>query len=189
MTRLSLSLTLSTLASLALLSGCGQQQPDPNAKKVIESCLAVSAADATAILGQTVSANKMSGDDAPISICSYNDPSNNSVGLVKLQSADKITDAQANLTSDVDMLKGVYKGNVKPVVAHPADGFGPGAFYMDIVPSMGAVEVQLEAIQNGYKLGVVVNQSQDFPTAEKQAAGIANKVFENMKNGTAFQPQ
>jgi len=189
MTRLPLSLTLSAFAALALLSACGQPQPDPNAKKVIEACLAVSAADATAILGQPLTANKMSGDDAPISICSYNDPSNSSVGLVKLQSADAIKDTQANLASDMEMLKGVYKGNIKPVVAHPADGFGPGAFYMDIVPGMGAIEVQMYALQNGYKLSIVVNQAKDFPTAEKQAAGIASKVFENIKNGNAFQAQ
>ena len=188
MTRLS-ALTLSAVAVLAFLSACGPQQPDPNAKKVIEACLAVSAADATAILGQPLTANKMSGDDAPISICSYNDPSNSSVGLVKLQSADKIKDAQANLSSDEEMLKGVYKGNVKPVVARPADGFGPGAFYMDITPGLGAIEVQMYVIQDGYKLSVVVNQSKDFPTAEKQAAGLANKVFESLKNGQAFQPQ
>lgn len=186
MTRLS-ALSLSAVAALALLAGC-EQQPDPNARKVIESCLAVSAANATAILGQPVSANKMSGDDAPISICSYNDPGNNSVGLVKLQSSDKIKDAQANLSSDVDMLKGVYKSNVKPVVEHAADGFGPGAFYMDIVPSMGAIEVQFEVIQDGYKLNVVVNQAKDFPTAEKQAQGLANQVFQSIKDGQAFQP-
>ena len=175
-----------TLAALALLSAC-EQQPDPNARKVLEACLAVSAADATAIVGQPLTANKMSGEDAPISICSYNDPSNSSVGLVKLQSADKIKDSQANLASDMEMLKGVYKGNVKPVVARPADGFGPGAFYMDITPGLGSIEVQLYTIQDGYKLIVVVNQSKDFPTAEKQAAGLANKVFESLKNGQAFQ--
>ena len=188
MTRLPRSLILPAIATLALLSACGQSQPDPNAKKVIEACLAVSAADATAILGQPLTANKMSGDDAPITICSYNDPSNSSVGLVKLQSSDKIADAQANLTSDMEMLKGVYKGNIKPVQAHPADGFGPGSFYMDITPGLGSIEVQLYIIQDGYKLIVVVNQSKDFPTAEKQAEGLAKKVFENVKNGNAFQP-
>ncbi len=184
MIRLSASLSL---LALALLSAC-TQQPDPNARKVLESCLAVSAADATAIIGQPLTANKMSGDDAPISICSYNDPSNSSVGLVKLQSADKITDQQANLTSDMEMLKGVYKGNIKPVVARPADGFSPGSFYMDITPGLGSIEVQLYTIENGYKLIVVVNQSQDFPTAEKQAAGLAKKVAESLQNGNAFQP-
>ena len=115
MIRLPLFLSISSVAVLAMLSGC-TQQPDPNARKILEACLAVSAADATAILGQPLTANKMSGDDAPISICSYNDPSNSSVGLVKMQSADKIKDQQANLTSDMEMLKGVYKSNVKPVV-------------------------------------------------------------------------
>lgn len=182
-----LTLTLSAVAALTLLAAC-EQQPDPNARKILEACLAVSAADATAIVGQPLTANKMSGEDAPISICSYNDPSNSSVGLVKLQSSDKIKDSQANLSSDMEMLKGVYKGNVKPVVAHPADGFGPGAFYMDITPGLGSIEVQLYTIQDGYKLIVVVNQSKDFPTAEKQAAGLANKVFESLKNGQAFQP-
>jgi len=188
MTRLPRSLILPAVAALTLLSACGQSQPDPNAKKVLEACLAVSAADATAILGQPLTANKMSGDDAPISICSYNDPGNSSVGLVKLQSADKIKDQQANLTSDMEMLKGVYKGNIKPVVARPADGFSPGSFYMDITPGLGAIEVQLYTIQDGYKLIVVVNQSKDFPTAEKQAEGLAKKVFESIKNGNAFQP-
>jgi len=185
MTRLLLALSA---ASLALLSACGQQQPDPNAKKILEACLAVSAADATAILGQPVTANKMSGDDAPISICSYNDPSNSSVGLVKMQSADQIKDAKANLNSDMEMLKGVYKGNIKPVVAHPADGYSPGSFYMDIVPSMGAIEVQFYTIEQGYKIIVVVNDAKDFATAEKQADGLAKKVLASLKNGQAFQP-
>jgi hypothetical protein len=176
-----------SLLALALLSAC-TQQPDPNARKVLEACLAVSAADATAILGQPLTANKMSGDDAPISICSYNDPGNSSVGLVKLQSADKIKDQQANLASDMEMLKGVYKGNVKPVVARPAEGFSPGSFYMDITPGLGDIEVQLYTIEDGYKLIVVVNQSKDFPTAEKQAEGLAKKVAESLQNGTAFQP-
>jgi len=181
------ALSVSAVAALALLAGC-DNQPQAPVKKVLEACLAVSAADATAIIGQPLTANKMSDDDAPISICSYNDPSNSSVGLVKMQSAEKIADGQANLTSDMEMLKGVYKSNVKPVVAHAADGFGAGAFYMDITPGLGSIEVQLYSIQDGYKVIVVVNQSKDFPTAEKQAAGVANKVFESLKNGNAFQP-
>lgn len=186
MTRLLLALSM---ASLALLTACEQQQPDANAKKILETCLAVSAADATAVLGQPVTANKMSGDDAPISICSYNDPSNSSVGLVKMQSADQIKDASANLNSDMEMLKGVYKGNIKPVVVHQADAsYGPGAFYMDIVPSMGAIEVQFYAIVGGYKITVVVNDAKDFPTAEKQVDGLAQKAIASLKSGQAFQP-
>jgi len=73
------------------------------------------------------------------------------------------------------------------VVARPADGFSPGSFYMDITPGLGAIEVQLYTIENGYKLIVVVNQSKDFPTAEKQAEGLAKKVAESIQNGNAFQ--
>lgn len=174
-----------SLLALALLSAC-TQQPDPNAKKILESCLAVSAADASAILGQTLTANRMSGADAPRSICAYNDANNNTYGLVEMQSADKIKDQQADLASDLETNKGAYKGNIKPVVTHPADSYGPGAFYLDITPALDSLSVQLHAFESGYKIIVVVNNSKDYPTAEKQADAIAKKVAENIQNGSAF---
>ncbi len=187
MTRLS-ALSLSAIAVLAFLAGC-QQQPDPNAKKVLESCLAVSAADATAAIGQTLTANKMSGDDAPRSICAYNDAGNNTYALVEMQSADKIADHKADMASDLKMNEGAYKGNVKPVITHDAAGYEPGSFYLDITPAMDQLSVQLHTFVEGYKLVVVVNNSKDFPTAEKQADAIAKKVVDNIKSGAAFQAQ
>lgn len=188
MTRLTRYLPLLALASLGLISGC-EQQPDPNAKKIIEACLSVSAADASAILGQTLTANRMSGDDAPRSICAFNDASNTTYGLVQLQAADKTKDQQAALASDQNFELGVYKDNVKPAIAHPAQGFAPGSFYLYVEPAMGSHSVQLYTFAEGYKLTVVVNNLKDFDSGEKLATTMANKVVENIKNGTAFQAQ
>lgn len=188
MTRLTRYLPLLALASLGLLSGC-EQQPDPNAKKVIEACLSVSAADASAILGQTLTANRMSGEDAPRSICAFNDASNTTYGLVQLQSADKIKDQQADLASDQNFELGVYKDNVKPATAHPAQGFAPGSFFLYVSPAMGSYSVQLYTFLEGYKTLVVVNNLKDYASGEKLATAMANKVSENIKNGTAFQAQ
>ena len=176
------------LASMVLLSGCGQA-PDPNAKKVIEACLSVSAADASAILGQTLTANKMTGDDAPRSICAYNDSTNTTYGLVQLQSAAKIKDQQADLASDQKFEINVYKTNVKPATAHPAQGFVPGSFYLYVSPAMGSYSVQLYTFVEGYMLLVVVNNLKDYASGEKLAAAMANKVAANIKNGGAFQTQ
>jgi hypothetical protein len=174
------------LTTAVALSACSQS-PDPNARKVISSCQAVSAADAGAILGGTFTANRLSGDDAPRSICSYNDTSNISMALVELSKQDaKVTDTEKDLTSDNQMVLKSMGGLIKPAVTHSADGFGPGAFYGDISPHPGASAVQFYTYMDGYKLQIVINNPKDFPTGEAQAAKMAQKVDENIKNGNAF---
>ncbi|MGE5624705.1 MAG: hypothetical protein ACM3ZT_04070 [Bacillota bacterium] len=185
MTRTTRILPFVSVALLAL-SACSQS-PDPNARKAISSCLAVSAADASAILGGTLTANRISGDDAPRSICSYNDASNTPMALVELSKQDdKIKDTAADLGSDNKMVLSSMNGLIKPAVTHPADGFGAGAFYGDISPHPGASMVQFYAYMDGYKLQIVINNPKDFPTGEQQAATMAKKVDENIKNGNAF---
>jgi|GEM_PF-3920351 len=179
------TLPLLTCAALALVA-CSQS-PDPNARKVVSSCLAVSAADAGTILGGTFIANRISGDDAPRSICSYNDANNSPVALVELSKQDeKIKDTAADLASDNKMVLSSMGGLIKPAVTHPADGFGAGAFYGNISPHPGATSVQFFAYMDGYKLQIVINNPKDFPTGEAQAAKLAQKVDENLKNGNAF---
>jgi hypothetical protein len=65
MNRLLLTLLMS---AVALLSACGPAE-DPNANKVASACLALGASDASAILGVQVMPNRLTGDDAPMSVC------------------------------------------------------------------------------------------------------------------------
>src|SRR5690242_16443640 len=126
MTRTALALPLVSAALLAL-SGCSQG-PDPNARKVISSCMAVSAAEASGIFGVAVTANRISGDDAPHSICSYNDASNTPLALIDIKKQeDKVKDTAADLGSDGKMVLNSMGGLIKPAVVHPADGFTPGS--------------------------------------------------------------
>ena len=186
MTRLSRALSLSVAClALACLSACNPG-PNPNAKKVIVACLAVSAADASAVMGGTLIAFKMTGDDAPRSICSYSDDKDKNYGLVQLQKADAIKDPVADLAAEAALTLGVHKADVKPASTHPADGFGPGAYYADIKPSADDLTVELNAIQDGYKIKIVVRNTKDFVTAEQMAVTLAKKVSENIKNGNAF---
>lgn len=185
MTRTLRYLPLITLSALTL-AACSQS-PDPNARKVVSSCLAVSAADAGAVLGGTFTANRISGDDAPRSICSYNDANNTPVVLVELSKQDeKVKDPAADLASDNKMVLNSMGGLIKPAVTHPADGFGPGAFYGDISPAPGKSSVQFYTYLDGYKLQIVINDPKDFPTGEAEVAKLAQKVDENLKNGNAF---
>lgn len=179
-----LSLSAACLAFITL-SACNPG-PNPDAKKVIVACLAVSAADASAILGGNLTATKMTGDDAPHSICSYNDEKDNNHGLVQLQKADGIKDPVASLAADAALTIGVHKNDVKPATSHPADGFGPGAYYADVKPSADDLTVELGLVQDGYKVKIVVRNTKDFATAEQMAAALAKKVSENIKNGNAF---
>lgn len=171
--------------SVLTLSGC-DSGPNPNAKKVISSCLALSADDGSAILGETVTANRMSGDDAPRSICSYVNNLNQSDALLTIQKADAIKDQAADIAGEEQMVRKLMNGLIKPAVTHPADGFGPGAFYANISPGPGNTSVRLVAFQDGFKLVVVVNNPKDFTAGEQQAAAIAHKVHEGVQSGSAF---
>jgi hypothetical protein len=189
MSRLSLTLFWLLPACAALLAaGCSPDSGDanPNAKKVISSCLALSADDASKILGATVTANRMAGDDAPISICAYKDASNTTVALVKIDKTNKYPDQAAALAADQKSEQNLFSTNIKPPKYRPADGFMPGSFYGDITPRFDALEVELGTFEGGNKMLFVINNPKDFDTGEKQAAAMAHKVFENIQNGTAM---
>lgn len=174
------------LVTAAALGACSQS-PDPNARKVISSCMAVSADEASGIFGVAVTANRISGDDAPRSICSYNDSNNTSLALVELSKQDeKIKDTATDLASDNQMVLKSMNGLIKPAVAHPADGFTPGSFYGDVAPRPGVTSVQMYTYVDGYKLQIVINDPKDFPTGEAEAGKLAHKVDDNIKNGNAF---
>ena len=183
-----------TLAAAALLAaGCSDngngnndQAQDPAIKKAVSSCMAVSAADATAILGETVTANRFASDSAPRSICAYINDKKETLALINLEKGDKYPDQSKALADDQKTAKTLFNGNVKPPVFHPADGFMAGAFYADITPRYGVLEVQLYTFEAGYKVSVSVNNVPDFATGEKQATAFAHKIFENIQNGTAF---
>ncbi len=175
------------LAAAALLSlGACSQTPDPNARKAVTACAAVSAADASAILGLQLTANRMTADDAPRTICSYMDPKNVSYGLVQLEAVDKTKDQQAQLASDQKFQLGIYQSNVKPATAHAADGFAPGSFYLDITPGLNEYKVQLHTVVDDYSLMVSIDQPKDLASGEKQAAAMAKKMDDNIKSGAAF---
>jgi hypothetical protein len=188
MSRLHHSLPLFVTACVALLAaGCSPDNaPNPDAKKVISSCLALSADDASKILGTTVTANRMAGDDAPISICAYKDAGNTTVALVKIDKTGKYPDQVAALAADQKSEQGLFANNIKPPKYRPADGFMAGSFYGDITPRFDALEVELGTFESGNKTLFVINNPKDFDTGEKQASAMAHKVFENIQNGTAF---
>jgi hypothetical protein len=158
----------------------------PAPKTAISSCVAVSAADASSIVGETVTANRFASDNAPRSICAYINDKKETLALINLEKGDKYPDMGKALLDDQKTAKVLFNGNVKPPVFHQADGFMQGAFYADITPRYGVLEVQLYTFEGGYKLIVSVNNPPDFATGEKQAEAFAHKVFENIKNGTAF---
>lgn len=188
MTRLFRSLPWILAAAAAILAGCSQSSsPDPNAKKVISSCLSFSGDDASTILGTSgLTANRMSGDDAPKSTCAYRDANNTTIALITLEDGAKYKDIPATLAADEKSIKTLFSTNIKQPEFHPADGFAAGSFYADITPQYKSYQVELETFVNGYKLLVVINGPSDFATGEKHAAAIANKVADAIKNGTAF---
>ncbi len=179
---------LLTACAVALLAaGCSpDNDANPDAKKVISSCLALSADDASKALGVTVTANRMAGDDAPISICAYKDAGNTTVALVKIDKTGKYPDQAAALAADQKSEQNLFSGNIKAPKYHAADGFMAGAFYGDITPRFDALEVELGTFEANNKMLVVINNPKDFATGEKQAADMAHKVFENIQNGTAY---
>jgi hypothetical protein len=183
----SLPWLLTACAAALLAAGCSpDNNSNPDAKKVISSCLAVSADDASKILGLTVTANRMSGDDAPRSICAYKNAAGDTVALLNLGSADKSVDMAKVLAADQKTAKDLFSGNIKPPAFRQADGFMPGAFYGDITPRFDSLETQLETFEGGFKMIITINAPKDFPSGESQSAAIAHKVFENIQNGTAF---
>ena len=185
MTRPTRLLPHAAAAMLVLLGACSPG-PNPNAKKVINACLAVSAADASAIVGGELMAYKMTGDDAPRAICEYNTQSADTMALIQLQKADAIKDTAADLASDQQSIHMLFKSDVKPPVTHPADGFGAAAFYANMTPRKDATVVQLHLIENGWKVTAVVNNPKDITTGEKQAATLVQKVFDSIQSGAAF---
>ena len=187
MTRLLRMLTYTLAASSLLAAGCSQDDSAPaNTKKVISSCHALGGDDASKILGTTVVANRMAGDDAPISICAYKDSGNVTVALLKIDKDGKYPDQAKALADDQKKEEDLFSGNIKPPKYHPADGFEPGSFYGDITPRFDVLEVELGTFVNGTKMLFVINNPKDFATGEKQAADMAHKVLDNIKNGSAF---
>lgn len=189
MTRLPRLLSYTLAATAVLAAGCSPDSapsPDAAAKKVLSSCHALGGDDASKILGTTVVANRMAGDDAPISICAYKDGGNVTVALVKIDKNGKYPDHGAALAADQKSEQNLFSSNIKPPKYHAADGFEAGSFYGDITPRFDTLEVELGTFENGVKMLFVINNPKDFATGEKQAADMANKVQENMKNGTAF---
>jgi hypothetical protein len=178
-----------------LLTGCAallaaactpDNAPAPDAKKELSACLAVSADDASKILGTTVTANRMSGDDTPISVCAYKDAGNVTVALVQIDKDGKYPDLAAALAAQQKKEQNLFSGNIKQPTFHAADGFIPGSYYGDVTPRFDALEVELGTFENGKKTTVVINNPKDFATGEKQAGDFARKVFETIQNGTAF---
>jgi hypothetical protein len=188
MSRLHRSLPWFLTACVALLAaGCTPDNaPNPDAKKVISACLAVSADDASKILGATVTANRMTGDDTPISVCAYKDAGNVTVALVQIDKDGKYPDQAAALAAQQKKEQNLFSGNIKQPVFHPADGLMPGSYYGDVTPRFDALEVELGTFEANQKTTVVINNPKDFATGEKQAADIAHKAFESIQNGTAL---
>ncbi|MGH8398986.1 MAG: hypothetical protein ACRETA_12210 [Gammaproteobacteria bacterium] len=170
------------LGSLVACSG----GPNPNAKKVLMACLAVTNIDAGKILGGELTAFKLSGEGSPIHICEYNDANNDTLGLLQITES-KSKDPASDLAKDAAIQKGVLKNNIVPAVIHPANGFGEGAFYVDNTQSPTATSVQLHFIENGYTMMVQVNNPKDFTAGEKKAAAVAQQALANIKSGVAFQ--
>jgi hypothetical protein len=191
MSRLYRSLPWFLTACVALLAaGCSPDNaPAPDAKKELSACLAVSADDASKILGTTVTANRMSGDDTPISVCAYKDAGNVTVALVQIDKDGKYPDQAAALAAQQKKEQNLFSGNIKPPVFHPADGMMAGSYYGDVTPRFDALEVELGTFESNEKTTVVINNPKDFATGEKQASDIAHKVFENIQNGTAYVVQ
>ncbi len=189
MTRLlhTVSWMLAAAAALAAAGCSPDSAPNPSARKVVSSCYALSGDAASAILGSKVEANRLSGDDAPISICTYKDASNTTLALLKIDKrTDKYPDLAKALADDQKSEQALFSTNIKAPKYHPADGFLPGSFYGDITPSYNSLEVELGTVEGGYKILVVINNPKDFATGEKQAADMAKKVSASIQDGTGF---
>lgn len=181
------AITLLAFGFVALSACSPSSAPNPNAKKVITACLAVNNSQASKILGGTLSAFQLSGDNSPVKVCQYADDKGTAYGLLKIQDASKIADPTADLNAEAEQNKALFKNNLKPIVIHPADGYGPGAFYLDNTTGPDSSSVQLRLIQNGFKILAQVNNPKDFATGEKQAAAMVDQAFANLKSGAALQ--
>jgi hypothetical protein len=178
---------LLVLGALSLNACSPSSAPNPDAKKVLMACLAVNNTQASKILGGNLTAYKLSGDNSPVKVCQYADDKGTSYGLFKIEDASGIKDAAADLAAEAQQNKELFKNNLKPIVIHPADGFGPGAFYLDNTTGPDSSSVQLRLIQNGYKILAQVNNPKDFATGEKQAAAMVTQAFANLNSGAAVQ--
>lgn len=189
MTRLPRILSYTLAATAVLAAGCSPDSapaPDASAKKVLSACHALGGDDASKILGTTVEANRMSGDDAPISVCAYKDAQNVTVALLQIDKDHTYPDQAAALAAQQKSEQNLFSGNIKQPKFHPADGFAPGSFFGDVTPRFDVLEVELGTFETDKKTTVVINNPKDFATGEKQAGDMAKKVAENIQNGTAF---
>ena len=179
-----LSLT-AVIAAAALLSACGPA-PDPNANTVASACLALGASDASAILGAQVMPNRLTGDDAPMSVCAYKDDKDATLGLAQIKSNKKIQDPAADLAADREEVTELQKKAIKPGIVHDAPGFGPGAFFLDSYTGPTTISVELHVNENGYKVMAQVRGPKDFASGEGSAGAMVQKIFANIANGTGL---
>lgn len=175
-------------ATSMLLAACSPSSaPDPNLKKVLMPCLAITNVQVGKILGAKLTAFRLTGDNAPIGVCDYNDAKGDTQALLQIQKADKISDPAANLATDASNTRQVFKNSLVPLAIHDAAGFGAGAFYVDNTQGPDSRSVQLHFIQDGYKIVIQVNNPKDFASGEKQAAALAQQALANIRDGSAFQ--
>lgn len=160
--------------------------PSANAKKVLMACLAVTNTQAGKILGSQLDAMMLSGENSPIHVCAYSDAKGNTLGLLQITKSDS-KDPTAKLAADEAQQKALFKKNIVPIQIHVADGFGPGAFYLDNSTGPTTSLVQLHLIQNGYRMMVQINNPKDFPSGEKQAAAMAQQALSSIANKSAFK--
>ena len=158
----------------------------PNARKVLMACYAVTNAQAGQILGGRVDAIMLSGETSPIHVCAYNDDKGNTLALLQISKIDS-KDPASELAADAAQQKALFKKNVVPIQIHVADGFGPGAFYLDNTTGPAATLVQLHLIENGYRMMVQINNPKNFPVGEKQAAAVAQQALSSIADKKAFK--
>jgi len=175
-------------ASALLFAGLAacSHKGSSNAKQVLMACLAVTNVQASKILGGQLDAMMLSGENSPIHVCEYNDSKNQTLGLLQITGFNS-KDPAAELAADAAQQKALFKQNITPIQIHMADGFGPGAFYLDNTQGPTATSVQLHLIENGYKMMAQVNNPKDFPSGEKQAAAIAQQALTSIDNKSAFK--
>ncbi|MGB9429526.1 MAG: hypothetical protein WCC11_06565 [Gammaproteobacteria bacterium] len=175
-----------TALLLGGIAGCSQG-PGPAAKKVLMACLALPDTAAGQILGGKLIGLKLSGTGSPVHICEYINDNNDTAVLLQISGSNSKNPA-ADLAEDAATQKALFKNNIVPTKVHVTTGFGEGAFFVDNTLNPTSTSVQLHIIQDGYKMMVQVNNPKDFASGEKQAAALAQKAFDNIKNGSAFQP-
>ncbi len=183
------NLTFAVAVSALIFAGLAActSGPDPNAKKVLMACYAVTNVQAGQILGRQLDAMMLSGEGSPIHVCKYNDTNTGETpALLQISESDS-KDPTGELAAEAAQLKALFKHNIKPIQIHPAEGFGPGAFYVDNSISPGVSSVQLHLIDNGNKMMVQIINPTDFATGEKQAAAFAQQAFDSIKDKKAFK--